>query len=586
MTLRPLPTSMQRLRAPPNETVPGLTLSGPSNLRFVRNYGLIKECLLVLLLTALPWYSYLNSLDGTFVFDDSRISANPAIKLETFSITGLAHAVRGMEPSTRPVANLTFVLNSLVHGFSTRGYHLVNLGIHIAAGLLLYFFLRTIFALPVMQNRQRMAPGIAFASALIWLVHPLQTQAVAYIVQRATSLSTMFSILALVLYARGRLSQSADRRILLLGGCILAGSLAMGSKENAVTLPLFILLYEWFFVQDLCPDWLTRNKKYLVAIGIFLVALPLLFLGDNPWRVLAEGYATRNFSLGERVLTEFRVIVFYLGLLAFPHPSRLSNEHDFALSTSLFHPMTTFPAVVAVLITLALAVALAPRFRFESFCILWFLGNHVVEGSVVPLELVFEHRNYLPSMMAIPLAVTVGTRFIRNRIALSVLLCAVVIFFSRWTYQRNFVWQNEFSLWRDAVAKAPLSARAHNNLAVELESAGKIDEALAHYHETLRIDPGYIAAHLNLGGIAKQKGDTSLAIRHYRQAASLNPEDPELRLILANALVAQGNFAEAKTHYLQAIRLDPENIEARMSLEKLRRKLNARQPENGRRGGP
>ena len=538
---------------------------------------MIKEGLKVLLLILVTVCSYLNSLDGAFVFDDSRIYDNPAVKLETFSLSGLVHAVRGMEPATRPVANLTFVLNYLAHGFSVRGYHLVNLCIHLIAGILLYFLLKTLLGLPTVQNRLRMTGGIAFASALLWMVHPLQTQAVSYIVQRMTSLAALFFVLSLLLYARGRMAASADRRFLMMAGSFLSWVLAMGSKEIAVTLPLFILLYEWFFVRDLHGDWLRNNKKYLAGGGIVLLAVPFLFLGDAPWTAIAGGYAARDFTLGQRVLTESRVLFFHLSLLAFPLPGRLSIEHDFVLSTSLFEPLTTLLAMAATLVLLVAVIRRAKEYSFETFCILWFLGNHLLEGSILPLELFFEHRNYLPSMMLIPLGVVCLNRFIASRAALSALLFAMVALYSSWTYQRNFVWQDELSLWQNSIEKAPGSARAHNNLGVALETAGQLDEAMLHYRETIRLDPGYAAAYYNLGIVLILQKKTSQAIPYLRQAVLLYPEDATMRMSLADAFLHQRRYEEARTQYVQVLRLEPENWEAQMKLKGTMRKLSDQQ---------
>lgn len=538
---------------------------------------MIKEGLKVLLLIFVTVCSYQNSLDGAFVFDDSRIYDNPAVKLETFSLSGLVQAVRGMEPASRPVANLTFVLNYLAHGFSVRGYHLVNLCIHVIAGILLYFLLKTLLGLPTVLNRLRRTGGIAFASALLWMVHPLQTQAVSYIVQRMTSLAALFFVLSLLLYARGRMAASADRRFLMLAGSFLSWVLAMGSKEIAVTLPLFILLYEWFFVRDLDGDWLRDNKKYLAGCGIALLAVPFLFLGDTPWTAITGGYAARDFTLGQRVLTESRVLFFYLSLLAFPLPGRLSIEHDFVLSASLFDPLTTLPALAAILLLLVAVSRMAKQYRVESFCILWFLGNYLVEGSILPLELIFEHRNYLPSMMLIPLGVVGLNRFIANRAALSALLFTIVALYSYWTYQRNFVWQDELSLWQNSIEKAPGSARAHNNLGVALETAGQLDEAMFHYRETIRLDPGYAAAYYNLGIILILRKEAARAIPYLRQAVLLYPEDAAMRISLADAFLHQGRYEEARTQYVQALHLEPENWEAQMKLKGTMRKLRDQQ---------
>mgnify|MGYP001444998034 CR=1 FL=1 len=560
----------------------------PADIKFLNRFcwmqktEVTKEGLKVLLLIMVTACSYLNSLDGAFVFDDSRFYNNPAAQLETFSLPGLVHAVRGMEPATRPVANLTFVLNYLAGGFSVRGYHLVNLGIHVTAGILLYFLLKTLLTLPILQGRRLMPGEIAFASALLWMVHPLQTQAVSYIVQRMTSLAALFFILSFLLYARGRMTGNPDRRFLLMGGSILSWVLAMGSKEIAVTLPLFILLYEWFFLRDLRTDWMGNHKKYLVGVGILLLAVSLLYLGDTPWATFADGYATREFTPGQRVLTECRVIFFYLGLLAFPLPGRLSIEHDFVPSASLLDPMSTLLSIAAILVLLAITIRGAKQYRFEAFCILWFMGNHLVEGTILPLELVFEHRNYLPSMMLIPLGVLGLSHLIANRTVLAVLLCALVALFSFWTYQRNFVWQDELSLWQNSIEKAPGSARAHNNLGVALESVGKLDEAMFHYRETLRLDPGYVAAYYNLGSVLKLRDKISQAIPYYRQAVLLKPDDAVMRMGLADAYLVQGRYEEARTEYLQALRLEPGNREAATKLQGTMWKLNSQQQNQTR----
>lgn len=548
--------------------------------------AILRESLVIILLVIIPAGAYLNSLDGEFVFDDSRIYTSPALRVENFSLSGIVRAAMTMEPSSRPVANFTFVLNYLLHAFDVRGYHLTNLCIHLTAGILLYFFLKTTFGLPGQKNRYRHPGWIAFASALLWLVHPLQTQAVSYIVQRMTLLAALFFLLSMFLYVRGRLAASPDRRFFLFGGSMLSGLLAMGSKETAVTLPLFILLYEWFFMQDLRKEWLLENKKYFVGVGLLLVAVPFLFMGDEPWRIIAQGYAARDFTLGERVLTEGRVILFYLGLLAFPHPSRLSLEHDFPLSTSFFIPVTTLPALTAVIGMVLVALFIAAKYRLLSFCILWFLGNHLVEGSILPLELVFEHRNYLPSMMVFPLLLVGIDHFVTNRKVLLLGLGTLVVVFSYWTYQRNFVWHDRISLWSDCVIKAPNLARAHNNLGVALKSKGKFEEAVFHYRETIRLDPGFVEAYYNLGNIMMLTGKLPQAINYYGQAVMLNPGLVALQMSLANALFDGNRFQEARMHYQQVLRLDPGNAEARMNLERTINMLKYLRQNQGSRAVP
>ncbi|MCP4693868.1 MAG: hypothetical protein GY859_37885, partial [Desulfobacterales bacterium] len=207
----------------------------------------------------------------------------------------------------------------------------------------------------------------AFFTALIWLVHPIQTQSVSYIVQRMNSMAAMFYLLSILLYAKGRTAQTrggaAPGRGVMHPGVFFAGAfcawmLAMGSKEIAASLPFVVLLYEWFFFQDLDPRRLKRGLPLLVgALALLLFAL-VMYMGAHPFEKIASGYALREFTLDQRVLTEFRVVIFYISLLIFPHPSRLNLDHDFPLSYSLFDPASTALAIGAVLGLIGLAVHL------------------------------------------------------------------------------------------------------------------------------------------------------------------------------------------------------------------------------------
>jgi len=543
--------------------------------------GIAREILFVLVLVIVPACIYLNSLDGEFVFDASRIYNSPAVKLERLSLIGLADAVRQVEPTTRPVANLSFVLNYYINRHDVRGYHLVNLLVHVLTGVFFFGFLRTTLALPALKGRYRHPEWIAFAAALLWLVHPLQTQAVSYIIQRMTSLAALFFILALLLYSKGRQAASFDRRFWLFAGAVLAWLLAMGSKETAVTLPLFILLYEWFFFRDLDKGWLLKRKYLLLGIVIVVAGVPFIILGDNLFSVIMKGYAGRDFSMYERVLTQFRVLLFYLGLIVLPLPGRLSLEHEIAVSTSLISPLTTILSILAAVGIIAAAVRMAPRHRLPAFCILWFFGNHAVEGSILPLELIFEHRNYLPSMMVVCLAVIAAMQWVKSKKLLMPGLVVMVALLSFWTYQRNFVWQDRVSLWSDSVSKAPGSARAHNNLAVALKSRGMFQEAIFHYRETIRLDPDFVEAYYNLGNVMMLTGNPEMAVGYYEQAVNRNPGMVVLNMSLANALFDSNRFSEASFYYRKVLQLDPGNVNARMDLERASRMLEAMKLRGG-----
>jgi Flp pilus assembly protein TadD len=521
------------------------------------------------------------------------------------------------------VANISFGLNYYLGGYHVIGYHLVNIVIHMVTGLLLYLLVKTTLLLswgtdgdasivklpaagsePAHGWRSLDPSWISFWAAALWLVHPVQTQSVTYIVQRMNSMAAMFCVLSLLLYARGRISQKrrfnhSRRRstypYIWFAGSLVGGLLAFGSKETAATLPFFILLYEWYFFQDLSGSWLKRNWIYFVIILILFFLVVAVYMGSHPWDKILAGYARRDFTLDQRVLTEFRVVIFYLSLLIWPHPSRLNLEHDFALSYSLFDPVTTVMSLGVIVGLLALGIYLAARQRILSFCLLWFLGNLAIESSVIGLELVFEHRLYMPSMFLSLAVVMLFCRYVRHRWLQAVLLGMVVMAGALGTFERNKVWQDEVTFYRDCMIKSPDKARVRDALGAALLKRGQVEEAIAQFKEALRLTPDFASAHNNLGVALIRSEKFSRAIYHFQEALRLvpgyadalhnlnkleenlrldgeikktknklthNPEDPAIHYDLGNLYMRRGTLNEAQTHYQKSLELDPEHHRA------------------------
>ena len=193
----------------------------------------------------------------------------------------------------RPVAYISFALNYYLHQYDVLGYHLVNILIHVTTGILLYLFVKTTLSLPSLRSRYESYRWTPFITALIWLVHPIQTQSVTYIVQRMNSMAAMFYVLSLLLYARARLVEEKRQKWALFGCCILAGILSLGSKEIGATLPFFIFLFEWFFFQDLSWSWVKRYSFPLIII----VVIGFVYLGIHPLETILTTYETRDFTL-------------------------------------------------------------------------------------------------------------------------------------------------------------------------------------------------------------------------------------------------------------------------------------------------
>ncbi len=526
-----------------------------------------RSALVLLVFIILGFLIYSNTLDVPFYFDDRpNIVENPYVRLTDLTSKNIACATFKSPLSNRPVANLSFALNYYFHQYNVAGYHAINIVIHIITGILLYFFIKTTLSIPSLRSRYKHHASIAFFAALIWLVHPIQTQSVTYIVQRMNSMAAMFYILSFLLYVKGRLVKENQKAWPWFAGCALAGLLALGSKEISATLPFFILLYEWYFLQDLSKAWLKRSIPYFMGAFVVFGLLVLLYLGSNPLEHILSGYEHRDFTLTQRVLTQFRVVTYYISLLVYPSPARLNLAHDFSLSCSFIDPVTTSLSLVSIMALIALAVLIAKKERLISFGILWFFGNLLIESSVIALEIIFEHRLYLPSMFVCLMAVTLAYQCKIPDWLKAGLLCSVIAVFSFWTYERNHVWIDEVTLWKDCAQKSKEKARPHNNLGNALFRQGKLDEAIAHYYEVIRIKPNHFLAHNNLGVALGQQGSFEKSISHFYKALQIKPDYADAHNNLGLVLTRQGKVNEAIAHFYKALQIKPDYAKAHYNL--------------------
>jgi protein O-mannosyl-transferase len=588
----------------------------PNKKGFV-NSLLTKESMMLLLMAVCTFFVYSRSIKGPFVFDDIvNIQANPQIRLTDLTLNGIVKAGFKSPCTHRPVANISFALNYYFNGYNTEGYHFINILIHILAGIILFYLIKVTMELLSAQNlkfffKTNILPEeanaatynitnlslstspysfgpaysdvvlISFFTAFIWLVHPVQTQTVSYIVQRMNGMAALFYILSLFLYARARISNSQGKRLTLFSGCILSGILSLGSKEIAATLPFLIFLYEWYFLQDLNLKWLKRNSIFFIGSIFAIGFIALFFLGTHPIKSILCTYNTRDFDLWQRVLTEFRVIIYYFSLIFFPHPMRLNLLHDFLISQSFLHPITTLISFVAILGLIGTAILIAKKERLLSFCILWFLGNLLIESSVIGAEIIFEHRLYLPSMFMILIFVCLVYRFAHSKKTGGILLCAVVIILSFWTYQRNIVWGNEIALWKDCVKKSPYKPRQHYNLGVVLARNGSLDQAITQYRTALKFKPDYSDAYYNLGNAFARKGDAEAAINNYRKALQFDPDLFKSYYNIAKILFNQGKTDEAIYNYQKALAINIETPQTLFNLSWIYATSEQRKYRNG-----
>ena len=536
------------------------------------------------LIIAIGVLCYSGTFDASFNFDDiPNIVQKESIRnpLDIKSIWAGS--------KTRFVADFSFAINYAVNGLQPFGYHLVNLIIHILTAITLYWFVILLFITPELRKNPlaRHAKGIALAVALVFTSHPIETQAVTYIVQRITSLASLFYLLSLALYLKARLyyDQNNRRHSLFYAGSLAAALLAMFTKEISVTLPICILIVEYFFFSPSFP-MIWRRVKYLWPMLLTLLVVPINYLASMGYLVRHFGVAaeTDTISRMDYLLTQFNVIRTYLRLLIFP--ANQSVDYSYPISHSFLEP-ATFASFLLLVSLLALAFFLFRKFRLLSFGIVWFFLTLLVESSVIPIrDVIFEHRLYLPSM-GIFLAITVLVFYAlgkKPRI-LFALFALVVLLASLGTVHRNVLWKRQVLLWHDAVKKAPLKARAYLNRGVGYGNLNKDERAFTDYqnlnalglvcHELQRYDLARLAftraialnhrkakPYLNRGKTHRSMGRVNAAINDFNRAADLSPDLPETYYHRALAFLAIKKYREAIEDFTRAITRNSRYVKA------------------------
>jgi Tfp pilus assembly protein PilF len=518
-------------------------------------------------LSAILFLLYWNSLDGVWQFDDiTNIVNNKGLHLERLNPEGLGKALFS-DPGRpgglyRPVACLTFALNHYVGGLDVSGYHLVNILIHIVSSFFLFLFLYQILRLPSRGERKpHEAYSIALLATVFWAIHPIQTQAVTYIVQRMTSLGGMFTIISMVFYVKARSTDERKSKFSLLSLCFVSFFFAFGCKENAIMLPVSLMLCEALVVGG---GW-SRKKRNLAGLvlgGTVLVGMFYLHWRNGGLQSFLQVYEGRPFTLSQRLLTEPRIILFYVSQLLYPVPDRFSIAHSFEISSSFFTPPSTGISIIVIACAVVLLIFTAKRHPLISFSFLFFLLNHAVESTVFPLELIFEHRNYVPSMMFfLPFAIGIWKLLDRykSKRVMQGMIAGFVIFmligFGHSTYVRNMDWKNPKTLWTAALLKAPDQLRVHHNLGLYYQDHGLTERALKEYKKALespvihrKNEP--FMTHYQMGNLYSELGDHQQAIWHYLEAIRLDPNF-YLAMVKLAALYDEDNNRALADYYLK-----------------------------------
>ena len=502
---------------------------------------------LLLVLATLAAYS--NSLSGPFIYDDK-----PAI-LENLTLrqlwppwTALSPPHGGLTVEARPVLNLSFAVNYALSRTEVGSYHALNLLIHALAALTLFGIARRSILQPVLRERfGGAALPLAFLVALLWALHPLQTEAVTYLVQRAESLMGLFYLLTLYAFIRSVQAPSPGQWPVL---SVVACLLGVGTKEVMVSAPVIVLLYDRTFVEGTFRAAWQRRRAYYVALGCTWIPLAALVLSAGGNRGGSMGFGI-GVSWTDHALTQFEALTHYLSLSFWPQ----SLIFDYGS----FHPARLVKIAPYTLLVTALAAATAFavwRRPVAGFFGAWFFLILAPTCAMPQLaQIIVEHRMYLP-LAAVSALVVPGIYLLGGRRGLAGLL-VVAVALGTVTFLRNRDYRSELAIWQDTVAKCPANAMAHCSLGNALATLDRTPEAIAEFETALHLQPDYADALASLGNSLMESGRFTEAINRLTAALRLKPTSAEAHLNLGIALDRLGRLDEALPHYETALRLKP-----------------------------
>jgi tetratricopeptide (TPR) repeat protein len=507
--------------------------------------------LLSLALVAATFAAYANSLSSAFQFDDIAIIVENQQLGKFWPPAPVLLGVRGAPTGGRPLTSLSFHVNALAAGRSPAGYRAVNILIHVAAGLVLFSLLRRILGTPATRaDSSSGAISMAFVVSLLWLVHPLQTESVTYVSQRAESLMGLFFLAAFYFAVRGFEEDQPERWFRYAA---VASTLSVLSKEVGVVAPLVILVYDSLLVSQTVRGALARHRSLYTALAFsWVVAGVLQLTAPRGYSVSLSSPDLAPWGYFQRqivALPEYLKLVFW--------PSPLVFDYGFPRSPS------TLDLIMKTLLLVVLAagsVWALRRWPLTGFAGVAFFLILAPTSTVVPIltEVVAEHRMYLPLVCVLALVVGGGLEVARAasrrgfplatpaaRVVGWSLLSTAALGLGFLTLQRNQVYRSELALWQDTAAKVPDNPRALNNLGWALLRAGKTEEALARFGKAVSLRPGYFEANGGTALALQNLGRVAEALPYMRRAVEIDPKSGPANESLVRLLIRLNRWNEA-----------------------------------------
>jgi Flp pilus assembly protein TadD len=512
---------------------------------------------------------YLDSFQGAFVYDEiDLITNNPTIRRLWPPWTTMLAPIN----VNRPLIALADAINYAISGLNPWSYHAVNLIIHVAAALALFGILRrTLESERMAASFGRNSTGLSLVIALIWMVHPLQTESVTYVMQRCESLMGMFYLVTLYCAIR---SLSSRKKLVWYAAAVAACCCGMMSKEVMVTAPILVVLYDVSFGAGSVKGLLRRRWPLYLGLaatwGVLAATMMAAPASDT------AGFAVKSVSSWDYCKSEFAVIVYYLRLSFWPSPLCI----DYSDWPQARGAAQIIPYAVADGALVAASIWAVLRRRPAGFAGISFFVILSVTSTIMPIsDLVFEHRMYLPLAPLVALVVLTSCRVGRGvvewlpatpvlegkRIGLMVATIVVVILGFA-TARRNIDYKSSLTMWRDVVDKRPNNARAHNNLGQILGERDDLDGARAEFYEAVRLNPNSYEEQFNLGSALAKTGNFKEAEGHMIRAVRLKPEKLEAHFALGTILTVLGEMKGSIDEFGIVVKGKPDSVEAHRRL--------------------
>ena len=500
-----------------------------------------SDLIFYLIIIAVGFLVYSNSFHAPFTFDDNEV----IVKNQALEDNTLFSQLN----KPRYIGFITFVINYHINGLNTYGYHLVNIIIHILNALLVYLLVQKLLIITPGQAEIPLRSKIPLIVSLIFLVHPIQTQAVTYIVQRFTSLAACFSLISILAYVKFRTLRTKSYFFLIIS--IISCLLAYKTKENTATLPLILIAIEVLFFRD--QKLVKERVTYLLPFVFLIVVIPLSFANINQpageliGELTKASSETQTISRTQYLFTEMSVIVTYIRLLLVPINQAI--DYSYALSQSFFETRTLFPFLLLTAMLLV-AVLIAKKYPVISFGIVWFFIFLAVESSIIPIrDVIYEHRLYLPSIgfiiAAVYLLFLIETKLKWKYFTMGFCIAAILVLAIA-AYARNQLWNDQTALWKDAANKFPQNGRAIGNYAIMLADLWKCTEAMPLLNKAIELAPKNVNNRFALAVCDKRQGDLNDAISEYSKILEIDPKHQKASFNLADIYMERKDYANAQ----------------------------------------